>query len=70
MLRNKAKTSVAMRLRFIVVYASAVALLVVSVLYIWGEFFSLRRSLAQHLLTLATTVGANYHGCAHLQRPR
>jgi signal transduction histidine kinase len=36
-----------------------VALLVVSVLYIGGEVSSLRRSLAQHLLTLATTVGAN-----------
>jgi signal transduction histidine kinase/DNA-binding response OmpR family regulator len=58
MFRNS-KLSVATRLRLIVVYASAVALLVVSVLYVWGEVFSLRRSLAQHLLTLATTVGAN-----------
>jgi signal transduction histidine kinase/DNA-binding response OmpR family regulator len=58
-MRRKSRLSVATRLRFIVVYASVVALLVGSVLYIWGEVFSLRRSLAQHLLTLATTVGAN-----------
>jgi signal transduction histidine kinase/DNA-binding response OmpR family regulator len=58
-MRRNSRLSVATRLRFIVVYASAVALLVVSVLYIGGEVSSLRRSLAQHLLTLATTVGAN-----------
>jgi signal transduction histidine kinase/CheY-like chemotaxis protein len=51
--------SLAAKLRVIVVYAAAVALLVASVLYMSGEVLSLRRSLAQHLVTLATTVGAN-----------
>ena len=51
--------SLAAKLRVIVIYAAAVALLVASVLYMSGEVLSLRRSLAQHLVTLATTVGAN-----------
>jgi two-component system, sensor histidine kinase and response regulator len=51
--------SLAAKLRLIVVYAAAVALLVASVLYMSEEVLSLRRSLAQHLVTLATTVGAN-----------
>jgi two-component system, sensor histidine kinase and response regulator len=51
--------SLAAKLRLIVVYAAAVALLVASVLYMSEEVLSLRRSLAQHLVTLATAVGAN-----------
>jgi two-component system, sensor histidine kinase and response regulator len=51
--------SLAAKLRLIVVYAAAVALLVASVLYMSEEVWSLRRSLAQHLVTLATAVGAN-----------
>ncbi len=52
----------AAKLRVLIVYAAAVALLVASVLYMGGEVLSLRRSLAEHLLTLATTVGENTTG--------
>src|SRR5450759_5416093 len=59
MMRWIGNLSLAAKLRLIVVYAAAVALLVASVLYMSVEVLSLRRSLAQHLVTLATTVGAN-----------
>src|SRR5450755_1355831 len=59
MMRWISNLSLAAKLRVIVVYAAAVALLVASVLYMSGEVLTLRRSLAQHLVTLATTVGAN-----------
>jgi two-component system sensor histidine kinase/response regulator len=59
MMRWIGNLSLAAKLRLIVVYAAAVALLVASVLYMSIEVLSLRRSLAQHLVTLATTVGAN-----------
>jgi two-component system, sensor histidine kinase and response regulator len=47
------------KLRVMVVYAAAVAVLLASVLHMSGEAFTLRRSLAQHLLTLVTAVGEN-----------
>jgi signal transduction histidine kinase/DNA-binding response OmpR family regulator len=59
MMRWISNLSIAAKLRLIAVYGTAVALLVASVLYMSVELFSLRRNLAQHLLTLATTVGAN-----------
>jgi two-component system sensor histidine kinase/response regulator len=59
MMRWISNLSLAAKLRLIVVYAAAVALLVASVLYMSEEVLNLRRSLAQHLLTLATTVAAN-----------
>ena len=51
--------SIAAKLRLIVVYAAGVALLVASVLYMSEEVLNQRRSIAQHLMTLATTAGAN-----------
>jgi signal transduction histidine kinase/CheY-like chemotaxis protein len=51
--------SIATKLRLVVVYAAAAALLVASILYMSGEVLTLRRSLAQHLVTLARTVGTN-----------
>jgi two-component system sensor histidine kinase/response regulator len=54
--------SLAAKLRLIIVYAAAVALLVASVLCMSGEALSLRHSLAAHLLTLATTVSENTTG--------
>jgi signal transduction histidine kinase/DNA-binding response OmpR family regulator len=59
MMRWISNLSIAAKLRVIVIYAAAVALFVASVLYMSGEVLSLRRSLAQHLVTLATTVGTN-----------
>ncbi len=58
--------SLAAKLRVIIVYASGVALLVASVLYLSGEALSLRHSLAEHLLTLATTVSENTTGALTL----
>jgi two-component system, sensor histidine kinase and response regulator len=48
--------SLATKLRFAIVYAAAAALLVASGLYIGGEVLSLRHSLAQQLVTLASSV--------------
>jgi signal transduction histidine kinase/CheY-like chemotaxis protein len=62
MMRWMDNLPLAVKLRVIIVYAAAVALLVASVLYMSGEVLSLRRSLAGHLLTLATTVGENTTG--------
>ena len=62
MMRWLKDQSLAVKLRVIIGYATAVALVVVSVLYMCGEVISLRRSLAEHLLTLATTVGENTTG--------
>ncbi len=52
----------AAKLRAIILYAAAVAMLTASTLYMAGEVLSLRTSLAQHLLTLASTVGENSSG--------
>ena len=52
----------AVKLRLIIMYAAGVALLVASALYMGGEALSLRRSLADHLVTLAATVGKNSTG--------
>lgn len=54
--------SLAAKLRVIIVYAAGVSLLVASVLYMSGEVLSLRRSLAQNLVTLATAVAENTTG--------
>jgi len=62
MMRWIAHFSLAAKLRVIIVYAAAVALLVASLLYMTGEVLSLRRSLAEHLVTLATTVAENSTG--------
>jgi signal transduction histidine kinase/DNA-binding response OmpR family regulator len=62
MMRWIGNLSLAAKLRVIIVYASGVALLVASVLYMSGEALSLRHSLAEHLLTLATTVSENTTG--------
>jgi len=59
MMRWIRNLSIAAKLRVIVVYAAAVALLVASVLYMSGEVLKNRSSLARHLMTLATTAGAN-----------
>jgi signal transduction histidine kinase/CheY-like chemotaxis protein len=59
MMRWIRNLSIVAKLRVIVVYAAAVALLVASVLYMSAEVLNQRRSLAQHLLTLATTAGTN-----------
>jgi signal transduction histidine kinase/DNA-binding response OmpR family regulator/HPt (histidine-containing phosphotransfer) domain-containing protein len=59
MMRWLRNLSIAAKLRVIVVYAAAVALVVASILYMSGEVLTQRRSLAQHLLTLAATAGAN-----------
>jgi two-component system sensor histidine kinase/response regulator len=59
MMRWIKNLSIVWKLRVIVVYAAAVALLVASVLYMSEEVLNLRSSLTQHLLTLATTAGAN-----------
>jgi len=59
MMRWIKNLSIVWKLRVIVVYAAAVALLVASVMYMSEEVLNLRSSLAQHLLTLATTAGAN-----------
>ena len=45
------------KLRVIVVYAAAVAILIASALYAFGEVLTLRRSQAQQLLILVTAVG-------------
>src|ERR1700683_384297 len=47
------------KLRVIVVYAAAAAVLIAGVLYASGEVLTLRRSQAQQLLTLVTAVGDN-----------
>ncbi len=62
MMRWLRNLPLATKLRVIIVYAAAVALLTASALYISGEVLSLRGSLAEHLLTLATTVGENTGG--------
>jgi signal transduction histidine kinase/DNA-binding response OmpR family regulator len=66
MMRWIGNLSLAAKLRVIIVYASGVALLVASVLYMSGEALSLRHSLAEHLLTLATTVSENTTGALTL----
>ena len=50
---------VATKLRVIVVYAAASALVTASVLDLAGEAFALRRDLTEHLMTLATMAGEN-----------
>src|SRR6202158_4551263 len=45
------------KLRVIVVYAAAAAVLIAGALYASGEVLTLRRSQAQQLLTLVTAVG-------------
>ncbi|MGA2190757.1 MAG: response regulator, partial [Steroidobacteraceae bacterium] len=62
MMRWVAGLPLAAKFRVAIVYAAAVALLVAFVLFMAGEAFSLRRSLAEHLLTLATTVSENTAG--------
>jgi signal transduction histidine kinase/DNA-binding response OmpR family regulator len=47
------------KLRVIVVYAAAAAVLIAGLLYASGEVLTLRRSQAQQLLTLVTAVGDN-----------
>jgi two-component system, sensor histidine kinase and response regulator len=51
--------SLASKLRIMIICAVVVALLLGSVLYTAAEVLSQRRSLAQHLVTLATAVGEN-----------
>ena len=47
------------KLRVIVVYAAAAAVLIAGALYASGAVLTLRRSQAQQLLTLVTAVGEN-----------
>jgi signal transduction histidine kinase/DNA-binding response OmpR family regulator len=59
MMRWIRNLSIVAKLRVIVVYAAAVALLVASVLYMSGEVLTQRHSIAEHLVTLAMTAGTN-----------
>jgi two-component system, sensor histidine kinase and response regulator len=52
----------AAKIRVIVMFATGMALLVASSLYMTGEVLGLRRSLAEHLVTLTTSVGQNTTG--------
>jgi signal transduction histidine kinase/DNA-binding response OmpR family regulator/HPt (histidine-containing phosphotransfer) domain-containing protein len=51
--------SLGAKLRFIVVYAAAVAVLIASVLHVTGEASELSRNLRDHLLTLASVAAEN-----------
>jgi two-component system sensor histidine kinase/response regulator len=51
--------SLGAKLRFIVVYAAAVAVLIASVLHVTGEASELSRNLRGHLLTLASVAAEN-----------
>jgi signal transduction histidine kinase/CheY-like chemotaxis protein len=62
MMRWLANLPLAFKLRVIIVYAAAVALVVASLLFMSGEVLSLRRTLTNHLLTLATATGHNTTG--------
>jgi two-component system sensor histidine kinase/response regulator len=62
MMRWLRNLSLASKLRVIIVYATAVALMVASLLFISGEVLSLRRTLADHLVTLAAATGENTTG--------
>ena len=54
--------SLATKLRLIMVCAAAAALLVAGCLYMLGEAFTLRQSLAENVLTLATSLSENAAG--------
>ena len=62
MMRWIGNLPLAAKLRVIIVYAAAVSLLVASMLYMLAEAMTLRSSLAQHLVTLATTIAENSTG--------
>jgi len=51
--------SLGAKLRVIVVYAAAVAVLIASALHVSGEAVTLRRSASEHMLTLVTAMGEN-----------
>jgi two-component system, sensor histidine kinase and response regulator len=51
--------SLGAKLRVIVVYAAAVAVLIASALHVSGEALTLRRSVSEHMLTLVTAMAEN-----------
>jgi signal transduction histidine kinase/CheY-like chemotaxis protein len=51
--------SLGWKLRVMVIYAAAVAVLIVSVLQVSGEALTLQQTFSKHLLTLATAVSEN-----------
>ncbi len=51
--------SLGSKLRVIVIYAAAVAVVIVSLLHVGGEAVAVRRNFADHLQTLATAVAEN-----------
>ena len=59
MIRWVGSLSLGAKLRFIVVYAAAVAVLIASVLHVTGEASELSRNLRDHLLTLASVAAEN-----------
>jgi signal transduction histidine kinase/DNA-binding response OmpR family regulator len=59
MMRWLGNLSLAHKLRFMVLFALGVALALIGLIHVVGDTVSLRRTTAQHLVTLATAVGAN-----------
>ncbi len=50
--------SMATKLRVAILYSAGVAMLVASILYLTGDILSLRQTLAQQVVTLTRSVGA------------
>ena len=70
MMRWVSGLSLGGKLRVIVVYAAAVAVLIVSVLHVSGEAVALRRTQSEHLLTLVSAVASNTGASLRTPNPK